>query len=68
MPEKQRKITEVLMQCREYRCGWIGQVGECDVESLVAPNVPKILLIKKEFEGLLKCPKCGAVVSQIGEG
>jgi len=57
MPEKLRKITEVLMQCR--RCGWIGTVLECNCDS----DYPE-----EEDSGRLRCPKCMAVVNQISEG
>ena len=51
---KQRKIIEILMQCR--RCRWIGQVIECDCDSDY-----------EEFEddGRLRCPECKALVKQI---
>ena len=68
MSMKQRKITEVLMQCRNFRCVWIGQVSECDIDDQVFPGVQKNLLIAKEYEGLLKCPKCGSIVNQINKG
>lgn len=57
MPPKQRKITEILMVC--HRCSWIGQVIECDCDS----DYPE-----EEDEGRLRCPKCQALVQQIGEG
>lgn len=59
MRPKQRKITEVLMQCRSFRCAWIGTVGECDCDA----DYPKV-----EDDGRLRCPKCGEIVSQIGQG
>lgn len=56
MPPKQRKITEVLMQCHRY--GWIGPVFECNSDSDY-PEEPD--------GGRLRCPKCQAVVNQIAE-
>lgn len=57
MPPKQRKITEVLMQCPECNRFW--QVGECDCDA----DYPDV-----EDDGRLRCPVCGTVVKQIGEG
>lgn len=57
MPSKQRKITEVLMQCPG--CGWIGQVIECDCDA----DLPGV-----EDDGRLRCPECSSVVNQINEG
>ena len=56
MPPKQRKITEVLMECPE--CPWIGQVIDCDCDA----DYRGI-----EDEGRLRGPKCSSVVNQIGD-
>lgn len=64
MPPKQRKITEVLMQC--HRCGWIGQVYECDCDSVVLDRFA--LLYPPKETSQLRCPKCAALVKQINEG
>ncbi len=54
MPPKQRKIIEILMQCR--RCGWLGPVIKCDCNSDYEKD-----------DARLRCPKCMANVKQIGE-
>lgn len=51
------KITEVLMQC--VGCDWMGQVIDCDCDA----DYPEV-----EDDGRLRCPKCGSIVNQIGEG
>ncbi len=56
MPPKQRKITEVLMQCHRHRCKWIGPVYKCKCDS----DYPE-----EEDNGRLRCPKCMAVVKQV---
>ena len=55
MPPKQRKITEVLMQC--HRCKWLGTVYECDCDS----DYEDV-----EDEGRLRCPKYMALTQQLG--
>ena len=64
MPPKQRKITEVLMECPD--CPWIGQAGDCDSDAVVLGRFA--MLYPPKDKGRLRCPECSEVVKQIGEG
>jgi len=46
-------IIQILMFCPN--CKWIGAVLDCNLETT-------------EDVGRLRCPRCGVVVSQIGDG